>query len=82
MKKPVDFADLALKVSFSPTSSETFKAVGLEFRKGKGMSDIVKAHNLAQKNSGYKTEEALGFMEIYLSRIFKKNHIKASGELS
>lgn len=71
-KKDVDFESLANKIMFG--KGVDFNVELIEFRKGKSVDDVRKSVRRAEKLGGFKAENTLGFLEIYLSRIFKKKH--------
>ena len=50
---------------------------GLQYRKGKTIADVVNARSKALKNGLGKTENEIGFFELYLKDVLKKNNDNA-----
>lgn len=67
--KTVDYEDLAKRIMFGVVNPEK---EGLVYRKDKSAADVIKKRALAQKKSNYETNNAIGYLEIYLQGIFKK----------
>ncbi len=72
---PVDFNAVAKHIMFSGSLTEyqLIQQFNLAYRSNKTIADIKNSIDKAQKNGHGKTENELGFLEIYLAQIFKKN---------
>jgi len=72
----MEIEDIANQVMFGRvTMSEIIKSEGLEYRKGKSITDVRKALEKAFKKGQQKTELEIGLFEIYFSQLFKKTRI-------
>lgn len=74
--KNVDFESMASDIMFSKTSErKLIEKFGVEYRKGKGFSDLQHAIQKGLKNGMGKTEFELGMIEIYLKDVFKTKSV-------
>lgn len=75
MKEYVDFKDLASVVFFAKGAAEIRQYIEKKkilFKKSARFGDIAKMRHRAMKSGKFKTEDEMGFLEIYLKMyVFK-----------